>query len=71
MPVRAALKARCARPINLERKIAIILGESEMAAGTVAIKFLRQQREQVEVLQAEIVTHWLAEFVTGIINERV
>jgi histidyl-tRNA synthetase len=34
--------------------IAIILGEAEMAAGTVAIKYLRQQREQVEIPQAEI-----------------
>jgi histidyl-tRNA synthetase len=37
-------------------KIAIIIGESEMAAGTVAVKFLRQQREQVEISQAKIVT---------------
>jgi histidyl-tRNA synthetase len=37
-------------------KIAIIIGESELAAGTVAVKFLRQQREQVEISQAEIVT---------------
>jgi histidyl-tRNA synthetase len=34
--------------------IAIILGESEMAAGTVSVKYLRQQREQVEVPQAEL-----------------
>jgi len=37
-------------------QIAIILGESEMAAGTVALKFLRQQRQQAEVQQTEIVT---------------
>jgi histidyl-tRNA synthetase len=37
-------------------KIAIIIGESEMAAGTVAVKFLRQQREQVEISQTKIVT---------------
>ncbi len=37
-------------------KIAIIIGESELAAGTVAVKFLRQQREQVEISQAKIVT---------------
>jgi len=37
-------------------KIAIILGESEMEAGTVALKFLRQQREQAQVSQTEIVT---------------
>ncbi len=41
-------------------QIAIILGESEMAAGTVALKFLRQQRQQAEVPQAEIVTHLAA-----------
>jgi histidyl-tRNA synthetase len=37
-------------------QIAIILAEAEMAAGTVAVKYLRQQREQLEVSQAEIVT---------------
>ena len=37
-------------------QIAIILGESEMEAGTVALKFLRQQRQQAEVPQDEIVT---------------
>jgi histidyl-tRNA synthetase len=37
-------------------QIAIILGESELAAGTVALKFLRQQRQQTEVPQAEVVT---------------
>jgi histidyl-tRNA synthetase len=36
--------------------IAMILGESEMAAGTVSIKYLRLQREQVEVPQAELTT---------------
>ena len=37
-------------------QIAIILGESEMEAGAVSLKFLRQQREQVQVSQTEIVT---------------
>ncbi len=37
-------------------RIAIILGESEMAAGTVAVKYLREQRDQVEIAQAEIVS---------------
>jgi histidyl-tRNA synthetase len=37
-------------------QIAIILGESEMAAGNVALKFLRQQRQQEDVSQTEIVT---------------
>jgi histidyl-tRNA synthetase len=41
-------------------QIAIILGESEMAAGTVALKFLRQQRQQAEVPQTEIVTQLAA-----------
>ena len=36
-------------------KIALILGETEIAAGTVAVKYLREQREQVEVAQADIV----------------
>jgi histidyl-tRNA synthetase len=36
--------------------IAMILGEAEMAAGTVAVKYLRLQREQVEVPQAELTT---------------
>ena len=37
-------------------KIAIILGESELAAGTVAVKYLREQRDQVEIAQTEIVS---------------
>jgi histidyl-tRNA synthetase len=37
-------------------KIAIILGESELAAGTVAVKYLREQRDQVSIAQAEIVS---------------
>ena len=41
-------------------QIAIILGESEMAAGTVALKFMRHQRQQMEVSQAEIVTQLAA-----------
>ena len=36
-------------------RIALILGESEMEAGTVSVKYLREQRQQVEVPQAEIV----------------
>ena len=36
-------------------RIALILGETEIAAGTVAVKYLREQREQVEVAQADIV----------------
>ncbi|MDC1288074.1 His/Gly/Thr/Pro-type tRNA ligase C-terminal domain-containing protein, partial [Gammaproteobacteria bacterium] len=37
-------------------KIAIILGESELAAGTVSVKYLREQRDQVTIAQAEIVS---------------
>ncbi len=37
-------------------RIAIILGESELEAGTVAVKYLREQRDQVEIAQAEIVS---------------
>ena len=36
-------------------RIALILGESEIEAGTVSVKYLREQRQQVEVPQAEIV----------------
>ena len=35
-------------------RLAIILGEAEMAAGTVAVKYLREQRDQVEIAQAEL-----------------
>ena len=37
-------------------RIALILGESEIEARTVSVKYLREQRQQVEVPQAEIVT---------------
>ncbi len=37
-------------------RIAIILGESELEAGTVAVKYLREQRDQVEIAQTEIVS---------------
>jgi histidyl-tRNA synthetase len=37
-------------------RIAIILGESELEAGTVAVKYLREQRDQVEIAQAEIIS---------------
>jgi histidyl-tRNA synthetase len=37
-------------------RIAMILGEAEMAAGTVAVKYLREQREQVDIAQAEIIS---------------
>jgi histidyl-tRNA synthetase len=37
-------------------RIAIILGEAELAAGTVAVKYLREQRDQVEIVQDEIVS---------------
>ena len=36
-------------------RLAVILGEAEMAAGTVAVKFLREQRDQVEIAQADLV----------------
>ena len=35
-------------------RVAIIMGESELAAGAVAVKYLREQRDQVEIAQAEI-----------------
>jgi histidyl-tRNA synthetase len=36
--------------------IALILGEAEIEAGTVAVKFLREDRPQEEILQSEIIT---------------
>ena len=36
-------------------RLAIILGEAEMAADTVAVKYLREQRDQVEIAQVDIV----------------
>jgi len=36
-------------------RIALILGESEIESGTVAVKFLREQRPQEELSQAELV----------------
>ena len=41
-------------------RIAIILGESELAAGTVAVKYLREQRDQVEIAQTDIVTRLMS-----------
>ena len=41
-------------------RIAIILGEAELAAGTVAVKYLREQRDQVEIAQAEIVSRLMS-----------
>ena len=35
-------------------RVALILGESEIAAGSVGVKFLREAREQIEISQAEI-----------------
>ena len=37
-------------------RIALILGESEIEAGTVAVKFLREERPQEEIPQADLVT---------------
>lgn len=37
-------------------RIALILGEAEIEAGTVALKFLREDRPQDEILQSEIIT---------------
>jgi histidyl-tRNA synthetase len=36
-------------------RIALILGEAEIAANTVSVKFLRQDRQQAEIPQADIV----------------
>ena len=37
-------------------RIALILGETEIEAGTVAVKFLREEKAQAEIMQADIVT---------------
>jgi len=37
-------------------QIALILGESEIEAGTVAVKFLREDRAQAEISQTDVVT---------------
>ena len=37
-------------------RVALILGESEIEAGTIALKFLREERAQAEISQAEVVT---------------
>jgi histidyl-tRNA synthetase len=36
-------------------RIALILGETEIEAGTVAVKFLREEKAQAEILQSELV----------------
>jgi len=36
-------------------QIALILGETEIEAGTVAVKFLREEKAQAEIMQADIV----------------
>jgi len=41
-------------------RIAIILGESELSAGTVAVKYLREQRDQVEIAQTDIVSRLMS-----------
>jgi len=37
-------------------QIALILGETEIEAGTVAVKFLREEKAQAEIMQTDIVT---------------
>lgn len=36
-------------------RIALILGETEIEAGTIAVKFLREEKAQAEILQSDIV----------------
>jgi len=36
-------------------RVALILGEAEIEAGTIAVKFLREEKAQAEILQSEIV----------------
>ena len=35
-------------------KVALIIGESEIAAGSVSVKFLREDRPQIEIMQTEL-----------------
>jgi histidyl-tRNA synthetase len=35
-------------------KVALILGESEIESGSIAVKFLREDRPQIEIMQAEL-----------------
>ena len=41
-------------------KIALILGETEIETGTVAVKFLREDKAQAEILQSELVAQLAA-----------
>ena len=43
-------------------RVALILGESEIEAGTIAVKFLREDRAQAEISQTDVVTQ-LASFL--------
>lgn len=36
-------------------KVALILGESEIESGSIAVKFLREDRPQIEIMQSELV----------------
>jgi histidyl-tRNA synthetase len=35
-------------------KVALILGESEIESGSIAVKFLRDDRQQIEIMQTEL-----------------
>jgi histidyl-tRNA synthetase len=48
-------------------KIALILGENELASGTVGVKFLREEREQQTVKIAEV-ANFLNEFFMELVN---
>ena len=37
-------------------RIALILGESELTAGSIAVKYLREDKPQIEINQTEIAT---------------
>ena len=48
-----SFKSQLRRADRSGARIALILGESELAAGTVGVKFLREQREQFEISQSD------------------
>ena len=69
MPAAGSFKSQMRKADKSGAQIAIILGESEMAAGTVAIKYLREQRDQVEIAQADLVSRLAS--LLELNNERV
>ena len=55
-------KAQMKKADGSGAKLAIILGEDEIAAGTAGVKFLRETEEQVQVKQEQLVDHCVQYF---------